>query len=239
MVDQPETILNNVQETPESSEVTKVSEDNSELTDLKSQLTSIVNQDGKQKYSTVQEALKAIPFATEHISKLEQENSKLTEELTKAQTVKDILDEISVQRTPTEQQTVQGLDESRVAEIVTAQLTATEQQKLVKTNQELAATALQKHFGDVKAAEKEYINKAQELGVSIQFLNDVAAKSPKALLDLFNVNVSKQQEVPEKIQGSGNAPVSVEEKPKPKSVMFGASHHDLVNAWRAAAPEQD
>jgi len=238
MADQAETILKNTQETPDTIEVTKP-EDNTELTTIKTQLSSILNQEGNQKYSTVEDALKSIPFATTHISKLEQENAELTTKLNQAQTVKDILDEISVQRTPSEEPTVQGLDESRVAEIVSQQLTVTEQQRLIQVNQAAAAAALQAHFGDVQTAEKKYIAKAEELGISVQFLNDVAAKSPKALLNLFDITAVEKQEIPEKIQDSGITPVEIQDETKPKSVMWGASHSDLKEAWRAARPKQD
>lgn len=68
-----------------------------------------------------------------------------------------------------------------------------------KQNAQLAEDVMTKHFGSREDAVKAVRNKADELGVTPQFLADMAYNSPKGLFNLMGVD-------PEKAPRSSNTP---------------------------------
>ena len=76
--------------------------------------------------------------------------------------------------------------------------------------------------------------RAAELGMPVDLFNQLAATSPKVVLDYFDVS-SKVQ--PTNIEGTVNTDAlqqNVQPAPAKKNIMYGASTSDIVNAWRQA-----
>ena len=82
-----------------------------------------------------------------------------------------------------------------------------------------------------------YNQRAEELGVPVQWLNDTAAKSPNAVFSLFGIG-KKEGKQPSKLTSSYNSG-AIQQPPKAerKPIMWGASTGDMLNSWRSAAPE--
>lgn len=147
-------------------------------------LGTVLNEEGKPKYSNVPEAIKGLSHAQEHIRNLEQEAKRLKEELDKRQAVEDALQQVTQSKPADEQPRQVGLDEEAVAALVEQRLQSIEQSKVSKTNTEKVVQALQQKFGD--KAEESFYKRASEVGLTREMANSLAAQSPDAILALFN-----------------------------------------------------
>lgn len=187
-----------------------------------------------KKYATVDKALESIPHAQAHISKLEQEMAQLREKVAEAAAVDEVYKKLMDSMNKTGEATpptVAGLDEASVL----ALLERREAEAVAKANVSRVKDALVGKYGD--KAEEVYKAKAQELGVTPQFLNEVVRKSPKAAEELFGI---KGKEIPSgTTTGSIRTDALNDNRPpaKPKTVMGGATTEDVIAAWRAAKPQ--
>lgn len=199
-----------------------------------------------KKYSSLEDALKAIPHAQKHISTLEQENKQYKESLEKAKAMEELLEQMKTQQ-PKEDKTNQqvGVDaddllsklSGQLDSLVEQKLTLKQQQQVQQTNKQAVANAFKEAYGE--KAEEIYNSLAEEAGVDIATLNNLAANSPKALFKMAGIGSSQPK------QSSTKSSVSTEaflanagNKPKEiKQVMFGASSSDVLEAWRASKPQ--
>lgn len=215
------------QETPDNTPpVTSAFED---------QLKMIKNEEGSQKYDTVPKALDALAHSQAYIPQLKTENDtlkmeleKMKEELASRQAVSEVVDKITAQQdtqgTPPQ---VSGLDEQKVQELF-QQFNAQQQVQAVATsNQNMVDQALVSKFGD--KAQEVVGAKAQELGMTVEGIVELAKTSPQAALQLFQV--SGPQSAPPTI-GSVNIPPTAPQEeglqPPEKSLLRGASTKDQV-----------
>ena len=158
---------------------------------LATMLTEIKNERGEPKYKTLQDALNALKHAQEYIPQLTQ---KLTEKDAEVNALKGNLTKMeelerSIQaltqkssETPT---SGPAITEEVIAELVTKTLTKTQQEAVARQNLSEVVNTMQQKFGT--EAEKIYNAKAAELGMSVQEFNVLAAKTPKAVLNLIGV----------------------------------------------------
>lgn len=162
-------------------------------------LASIKNDRGEQKYKTAEEALKALGHSQSHIPNLQQQLEAKSREVEALATQKAEVDALKetvakltekltekVQETPGTQ-----LSEAAIAEIVGQQLSAKQQEQIAAGNRQSVSQAMSKQFGD-KAAEVFY-GKAQELGMTREQINSLAASSPQAVLTMFGVSGGASQ----------------------------------------------
>jgi hypothetical protein len=173
---------NKVQEVQETNPAPQVNP----LEDL---LGSIKREDGTNKYSSVEDALKAIPHANSHISSLESENKRkseelnaIREELAKYKGAAEALDRIA----PKEQEASQPapqLEPEALEGMFESYLTKKQQQELAASNGKQVASALTEKFGE--KAQEVFEQAAQENGLSSEDLQQLARKSPQAVLKLF------------------------------------------------------
>lgn len=184
-----------------------------------------------KKYATVEKALEALVPGQTHIQKLEQELKELREGQqqgvdldTVYATVQDLL---AKER---ETRVAPSVDEASLAGVVDRALTAAQQKAEANRNVAVVKEQLTKMFGD-KVNEK-YKAKAEELGVGVNFLNDLAAKSPKAVLEFFG---GKPNASTARTHSSINTE-ALNTRPQPseqgKSVMAGASSKEVTAAWQ-------
>lgn len=190
-----------------------------------------------KKYASVEAALASIAPAQGHISKIEQENAELRQKVAEAIAIEEVYKKLTESNTSNSGVTppAAGLDEASVAALVAKQLADREANAVRVANESRVRDALVGKYGD--KAKEVYEAKAKELGVGVDFLNEVVRRSPKAAEELFGV---KQKETgaapttPSINTGalSNNRPPA--EKPR---IMVGATTEQLVNAWRAAKPQ--
>lgn len=182
-----------------------------------------------KKYATVEKALEALTPSQTHIQKLEQELKELREGQqhgvdmeTVYATVQDLL---AKER---ETRVAPVVDESSLAGVVDRALTAAQQRAQATQNVAVVKDELRKKFGD-KAGEA-FKAKAEELGVGIAFLNDLAARSPKAVLEFFGGKPNASARTHSSINTE-----ALNTRPQPpvegKSVMNGASAKEVDAAW--------
>lgn len=218
-------------------------------------LSGIKNERGEQKYKSVEDALKALNHSQNFIPQLQGQLEAKEAALLAAQS-KDA-DIAALQETVakltqkiTEAPTTQGqpVDEDAIAEIVGRQLQREQAAKKQQDNLGIVTGALGKQFGD-KAADVFY-GKAQELGMTREQINELAASSPQAVLTMFGVNggasLKKANNPPygsvNTAGFSGNAGKSFIGR-ETTQLSMGASHREsavlLENAKRMAQELQE
>lgn len=183
--------------TPQGQEPTPPKSEDSHFDQM---LSGITNEEGKPKYSSVQQALGSIPHAQKHINQLEQDNQSLKGEIA---SLKDQVEEYKqqVERLGSvedilEQRDSKGLSPEELDQYLEQKLQQRDTVKTVQKNQADVVNSLVDMFGDKATAEKEFMALQAELGVD---LTQLAGQSPKAVLRYFKGTKSK---VPDKFEGS-------------------------------------
>ena len=168
---------------------------NSNVDPVATLLMGIKNEQGEQKYKTVEDAVKALAASQAHIKTLEQEREaqrveaeKLREVAKKVESIDEVIQKLTAnnERSNTEKETpsVGGLSADAVAKIVQEQLTEAEKKLTAQTNAQVVQKALTDKFGDKT---KEMVaKKAAELGSTPEQLGKLAIENPSLVLALFN-----------------------------------------------------
>jgi len=228
MVDQTNTSIFNQETATPAPEITPAPKEDPSAT----LLASILAEDGRQKYATVEDAIKSISHSQEHIRRLEQETAALNEEIARRKTAEEVLEEIKATK-PVEATPSPGIDYSQVESLVDQRLQATEQRKVASDNTSKVVSVMSEKFGD--KAEEVFIKTAQDSGISVDQLNALAASSPMAVLKLVGVEAKAESSAPfssgsvntESLRSPASQTTSVKVPP-------GAGKDVLMAAWRAA-----
>lgn len=136
------------------------------------------------KYKDVEAALNSIPHADNHIQTLEAELADLRSKAGESKTVDDVLKALSNQTNNDATQTGEvNTDQivDKVVKTITDKASAQEQ----NNNAQLASDGLVKLAGSKDAAIESLRAKATEMGVGVDDLMRIAAKSPSGFLQLF------------------------------------------------------
>lgn len=209
-------------------------------------LKGITAEDGRQKYSTIESALKSIPAAQDHIRRLEaealareQELERLRQVAEKSRSVDELAQILRNQSGEAQPASAPGLTREELTGLVANIVEQREITKFRKANQDKAASVLIQHFGSTDAAKQKYVEMAKDKGLSVDTLNEIAAQNPKELFRLLDIPEDKI--TPERISGTVN-PRAIENQQdlrprQKKSVMSGGTTKDLVEAFRAARPK--
>ncbi len=214
---------NSPQETPAPQ-----AQDNSNL--FADQLSGIKNESGQPKYDTVDKALEALAHSQDYIPTLKGELSEkdkviqeLQEKLAKTEAIEDVVSRLSAQQEPTQQETpqVSGLDEQAVLQVVQNYQAQQQIQQTSKANEATVNSALLAKFGD-KAADI-VASKAAELKMSTQDLQNLAQKSPDAVLSLFQVGSTAPKVTTGSISIPHITPPTQELQAPEKSLMRGST----------------
>lgn len=251
MADQPSIFEENKtsQETPENTKTestanTPAPASTSPLEDL---LKEVRNENGDPKYKTVEDALVALKHAQEYIPKVkeektqaEQELEALRKEVERLQNLEETVLELTQKQEQTSTNGV-ALDEEGIAKLVEQTLTKKELEELHRKNQAEVVRVMSEKFGD--EAEKVFYSKAQELGLSVEEMNALAARSAKSVLTLLGVTETvAHQQTPKTSPTQGSVNTSAFQ-PNPQtylgretgSVLFGASTEDVKEAVKKAS----
>ena len=187
-----------------------------------------------KKYKTAQDALKSIPHAQTHIQRLEEELALSKAEVAKAKAVDELLEELRkqpLQSTPAQSATPQApLD---INSAVEAALARKEAQLVAKANAAAVIETFQKVYGE--QSEAQFIKLAQETGLSVPYLNNLAMTSPSAVLKLAGLTKSAQPNIPHSSSSvNTEASFSNNQELSAKVPLVGASSKDVLKAWRNA-----
>ncbi len=144
-----------------------------------------------KKFKTVEDLAKSKLESDNHIARIQAENDELRRKVLESQTVEDILARIEAGRqtppvpnpnpSPEAHQPAKpdGNEVNLQAEIQRV-LQESKTQERVQTNVAEVTRVLVERFGDETKANEYIKSRASELGVGVEFLQEVATKSPKA-----------------------------------------------------------
>jgi len=197
--------------------------------DYSAMLGDIRDDGGNQKYSDVETALKSINFAAEHIKTLENENAQYKDDLTKVSAAEDLVAQVQA-ASQTQTGTSEGLSIQAITEMMSQQINLDKQNTVSKMNQASIVASLTEKFGD--KAEEMYVKKGAELGLGSKTLDDIAGKSPEAVLAWFGVEASTTnppQLKSEELPGSLQKPQGLQTQRK--SVMGMGSSEAVLGEW--------
>lgn len=160
---------------------------------LENLLSQIKNEKGEPKYKTVEDALTGLMHAQNHIATLVQEKRQVETEINELRPVAEQVKELrqvverltSSNSAPTQTVAVQGMSEEKIAELVQNTLNRTQQAQVAKQNLDAVVATVKAKFGD--KAEQEFYGKAKELGMSMEEINILASRTPKAALRMLGL----------------------------------------------------
>ena len=179
-----------------------------------------------KKFKTVEDLAKGKIEADNFIVRLQQEQAELRAELAKRTTMEQVMESILSSKpvapvvpvdptpvpsappasevTPKTSSVVPSSDidmENKVKAIIAER----EAQSIVSANRAATDSALIAKFGTVEEAKKVVAEKAAGLGVSVEFLQSVADKSPNALMSMLGLTVNANPIKP----SSNTSPASI------------------------------
>jgi hypothetical protein len=198
-------------------------------------LSQIKNANGEAKYKTVEDALIALKHSQEFIPQLQTQLSQKDQELAEARKIAErvaeaerTLEQLIKPSAPAQPAATVAPDD--IADIVTRKLTEIETAKSQKENLTTVITAITSKFGP--ESEQVFYSKGKELGLSVQELNALAAKTPKAVLSLFGLTEAPAQprasSTPSGINTSGFQPQQTTFIGKNKAgILVGATTQDV------------
>lgn len=199
-------------------------------------LEGIKNDRGEPKYKSLPDALVAlqhsqsyIPQLTTQLSERDAELARLRTEAARVAELERSIQELTRQTQAPQSTTPAGLTEEQIAELVNRTLTRSQREAQERDNLSAVATTLKASFGT--EAESKYNAKAAEIGMSVQELNALAARSPRAVLEMLGAKAGGQQ-TPAATQGSYNTAALQPHQDtfigrNKKAVMIGATTQDM------------
>lgn len=210
-------------------------------------LKSIVNENGEPKYKSIGDALSALKHAQEFIPQLKSENeqyrnqlTQANEELAKSAGALKALDRLAQpQAMEADRPVAQAQKEEapNLDELVNDAISRHETRKQQQANISKVTSALSEKYGE-KAGQVFY-DKAKELGLDKDTMNQLAAKSPTAVLKYFQTEGTASSTASPSTSSVKSESIK---QPKPvfngslplpqKSMMAGASTQDLVQEIR-------
>lgn len=202
------------------------------------QLRSIKNEDGLQKYASVEDAIASTVFAQDHIKKLEAELA--TERAEKDAQRAELERNASAQFASTQEVQPQVAGLSR--EDVYSTMEEYELIKDRKSNRKSVVDTLVQHCNGDEIKANEYIsNKLKELGMDRNQLASLAETTPNAVYTLFGMD-GRGTNTSGITSGTINTDAvethnKDKEVPKAARMKIGASTQTLVNEWKASQQE--
>lgn len=180
-------------------------------------MTDVFNASETDKVETPEDTTdKRLKDKDDFIEQLKSEQAQLRAELAKKVDAEKALEELRNELKSLKEQksaspqakenTTPALSEVDIRTLVQKTITEAEsvrstEQNIKTANDTLVATL----GGDVKKAVEHVQKRAKELGVSVQFLKDVAAKSPTAFNEVMGIKTDKVEDNSTFVQGSVNS----------------------------------
>ncbi len=197
-------------------------------------LADLKNEDGTQKYKTLEDALKAAAHAQDHITKIEGENAELKEKGNASDKLDELLKAVKESKGSGDGEKIPPtMNPEDVLSIVKEYFDDTKAADSRQGNIDTVVKAFKDRYG--KDAKEKLYGKADDLGFSRKEINSMIAENPNAALKVLGIE-AKQKEPKDTLvnQGSfGTEQFRGNPDPKPKSVMGATKQGELVDAWRA------
>lgn len=237
MSDQGTTIFNGNpdQGTPAVAQPVAVATPTTVVNEPNDLLAQITAEDGRQKYTSIPDALKGLQHSQSHIKNLEKELAELREAVTKQKGVEEILEKITNTNKGPETPATPQLDVNTISSLIEQTLEKRTKKDVQDNNTRTVISSMQKVFGE--EAEKIFIKAAQENGLTVAQMNSLAAASPNAVLKLVGIGAKKESELPSKPTNVINTQ-ALSSVPSTSTasirVPSGSRTKDVVAGWRAA-----
>ena len=195
-------------------------------------LGAIVNSEGKQKYGTVEDALKATAAAQEHIRRLEEENTSFRQKVEESTTLQAVLDAVKPREVsePAPAVPTSSIGEDDVAQLLEGMLNKRETAATAKSNVSKVTSAFVEKHG--VEAEAKYYESASALGFTNSEINELAARNPAAVFKMLGID-DKPAAVANPLRSSVGAGNLSDNKPQqPTFNPFQGGTSPSVEAFR-------
>lgn len=189
-----------------------------------------------KKYKSPEDALQSIPHKEQFIEQLKRENEELRQKLTESSKIDDVLTRLqqpneqpTEAKPPTNQVDLEALIEQHISQ----------REKKLTSGQNAATVVgkLNELYGD--KAEQVYNDKAKELGIPVEWLNETAKQSPTAIFELFGINkAAKPAQSKPTSSVNSSALGAIPQTTERKNIMYGSTTADIVDAWRSYSAKQ-
>lgn len=215
---------------------------------VKKLLASIVDENGRQKYDSIEKAVEGLKHANQYIGQLhskldtaEAEKVALREDLASRKAVSEVVDSLAPQgiSRPAQGQPTPpvstGLSVEDAEEMFRRLFTQEQQAAVRSKNEKAVIAALSDKFGP--KAEEMFVNRAIELGMNVAELNKLSGTSPNAVLELFGTRTEQASEV-DLSSGINTATLGNQANPNApgrnigKSVLMGSTSQDVMNEFQ-------
>lgn len=232
MSDQNDVFSNPKEQTPGDPQ----QKENSQVDIFADQLKMIKNESGEQKYDSVPKALEGLAHAQAFIPQLktelqakEAELEALKQKLEGTASMEDIVARLTAQKqepkeeqaaTPAQEPTG-ALDEKAVLELVQRYQQQSEAQKAADNNVKQVTDSLTAKFGE--KTQDAIQSKATELGVTTDYIKELAKTSPKMVLSLFGTTAKVPAPTTNSIKTSLDVPNPEPLERPSKSLLSGAT----------------
>ena len=220
-------IFNNDEQSPPA----EVSQSGNEQASAADQLLgAIVNSEGKEKYASVEDALKATAAAQEHIRRLEEENTTFRQEVEKSTTLQSVLDAMKPREESEPVAPTSSIGEDDVAQLLEGMLNKRETEATAKANVSKVTSAFVEKHG--VEAEAKYYESATALGFTNSEINELAARNPAAVFKMLGID-DKPAAVANPLRSSVGAGNLSDNKPQqPTFNPFQGGTSPSVEAFR-------
>ena len=151
--------------------------------------------DGK-KYKSPEELAKGYQNADQFLNQMKTENEQLRGELDKRLNAEDMVDRIKREHEElqasmkAQENTTPQLDEKALSDLISQTLDQKNTQKVAQDNIQAVDSKMKELFGTDKASEILQ-TKSKELNLSVEYLAEVAAKSPDGFYSLLGIGRDK------------------------------------------------
>jgi hypothetical protein len=222
----------------ENNQSTQTTTNDSPLSAFDDQLKQIKNENGEQKYGDLNKALDALKHSQDYIPSLKQELEtkdrligELESKVKASKTIEETLEQLKTPAQDNTQATPSSLTGEDVQKLLNEALTQREVATIERNNEATVNSSLLQTYGD--KAQEVVSKKAEELGMTVQEIQQLARKNPKLVLSQFQTSTPPKTNSTESSYRIGlNNPNSVEITPPEKSLLRGATTSEQVAYMR-------
>lgn len=210
-------------------------------------LTEIKNENGEQKYKTVESALDALQASQQFIEKLKSENQTISQtlqerevELSKLGSIDDFVNRIAPNANPNDGTPTsvpkEGLSEEKVQELMNQAIQQRDQQSVAQDNLKSVVSKLSEVHGDKAAVHIK--QRAIDLNTTPAALQELAMSNPAMALSLLSGDDVKPNSSPS--QSTNTPPMSPPNDNEPPKfekgvARGGVSNKEVMEMWKRSA----
>lgn len=141
-----------------------------------------------KKFKSIDDLARGKLEADKFIEQLKDEMRQLREDLSNQPSKEELLQTLKERTAYDGEDTTSQIDESAIAELVESTLSQREKQRTAAENLKVAQDRAVNYFGDFNKAKDAIIQKANELNMPVEELQNIAARSPKAFEAMLGIS---------------------------------------------------